>query len=131
MIKKSPLVKALMQVLSEYKANTHNLEMRNCAICNLYRKYYGYDCGNCPFAQVFHRCGSRMCAPVNCKVHASTKRSKAYNQRLLAVQEFYVKVLSRVRRMTVSELNTRGAFDFMIKIDQEVSQKYNLERYRR
>lgn len=128
MIKKSPLVKAMKQVLKEYREETHTLEMRDCAMCKLYRDIFGYTCGNCPMAKVFHRCGSRWCAPVRCNVHHSTKNSRVHKQKLQAVQEFYIKAIARVRRMTVSELNAYGAFEFLKDIDMKVAEKYFLKK---
>ena len=127
MIKKSPLIRALKQVASEYNNNSHKLSTSSCAICKEYR--HDYDCNECPMAEAFIACGRRQCAPVECRTDSGNKFvNKKHLNKLEAVKEFYFKVIARVQRMTVAELNAPHAFDFMIVIDHNVAEKYGILR---
>jgi hypothetical protein len=135
MIKKAPLIRALKQVASEYNNNSHKLKMHSCAMCELYRsmfleEFYGYTCGECPMAIAFKACGRRQCAPVECRTRGGNKIiNKEHLNELEAVTEFFYKVIKRVQRMTVAELNAENAWDFMIQIDHDVAKKYGITNH--
>jgi hypothetical protein len=127
MIKKSPLIRAMMKVASEYNDNSHRLDMNTCAMCNLYRDNIEGDCGSCPMRTAFRACGRRWCSPVECITQSGKKKTaKDHLNHLEATKEFYYKTIARVRRMTVKELNEYRAFDFMYEIDRKVGKKYGL-----
>jgi hypothetical protein len=129
MIKKSPLIRAMKEVASEYNDNSHRLSMYKCAMCLTYRDNDAYNCGCCPMRMAFKACGRRQCMPVECYTASSNhKTSKEHLNQLEAVREFYYKTIARVRRMTVKELNAPQAFKFMVKIDQEIADKYGIMR---
>ena len=127
MIKKSPLIRALKAVASEYNDNSHRLNMGTCAMCKEYRHFMGYDCGECPMAHAFKACGRRQCMPVQCISESGQKfRNKDHLNKLEAVKEFFYKTIARVQRMTVAELNAPNAWKFMKKIDISVAEKYGI-----
>ena len=103
--------------------------MNTCAMCRLYRDMYEGDCGSCPMRKAFIACGRRLCSPLEC-IDSNGRRigNKNHHNHLEATKEFYYKVIARVRRMTVSELNECNGFRFMIDIDRSVGEKYGIKK---
>ena len=134
MIQKSKLVRALMAVAGEYNENCHKLSMQSCPVCVLFRdnEKYGLNaCGECLMRQAFKACGRRQCKPLECFISYTNGKkyaSKEHLNQLEAVKEFYYKTISRIRRMTVKELNEPNAFDFLQEIDRKVGEKYGILR---
>jgi len=130
MIKKSPLIRALKAVASEYNDNSHRLDMSKCHLCLLYRDRSMYDCGRCPMRMAFKACGRRQCAPIECWTTSGNMRKAATDHlnKLEATKEFFYKTIAVVRRMTVKELNEPSAFRFLIEIDRKTAEKYGILR---
>lgn len=129
MIKKSPLIRALKAVASEYNDNSHRLDMSKCHLCLLYRDRSMDDCGRCPMRMAFKACGRRQCAPIECGTTSDIRKASTdHLNKLEATKEFYYKSIARIERMTVKKLNEPCAFRFLIKIDRKTAEKYGILR---
>jgi hypothetical protein len=129
--KKAELLKAMKQILKEYKRNIHIASVAICPLCLLYnkdddKKHIGHECRLCPM-HVFHKysfdlyfCLYRKCEPINCN-----KNTKNTNE-LKAVIDFYKEAIATVQKMTEEQLNKPRSFSFLIKIDKLVAKKYCL-----
>ena len=115
-------------VLQEYKNRTHNANTNDCALCQLYNKRYdddvsynGHYCSLCPMFVFYNTnnkynqypCMNRECELVECDGSESLAELKR-------VRKFYKSAISRVKKMSVKQLNEKDAFKFLIKIDQKV-----------
>jgi hypothetical protein len=120
-IEKFQLLPAMKTILQEYKDLTHRASTDHCKLCELY--IYNY-CLSCPMKVFgdddYYPCMARKCEPLSC--YSSLKDEPE----LKAVIEFYEKAIKRVKSMTEEELNKKDAFDFLIKIDKEVAEKYSI-----
>lgn len=80
-------------------------------------------------------CMLRKCAPVAFSnlvqdefCYYSYNNLNTGKTRLAAVIEFYQKVIAAIEKMSYRELNKKDSFKFLVDIDNEVAEKYNLVR---
>lgn len=128
--KKSELLEAMEAVLAQYKNNTHECNL-TCSLCKLYFTLKN-SCPNCPMTVFKSYKGSlpclyRKCEPIHCSP-VNQNLSELKKTKLLAVMEFYEKAIERIKLMTYEEVNKANAFKFLIDIDNEVAQKYQINK---
>lgn len=135
-ITKAKLISAMEKILQEYKKQTHSTMMDNCSLCRLYRTSQ-YDCmTSCPMYVFWdlsdncsHPCMNRRCEPMNCHpfdYEAKNLKISKLNTKLNAVQEFYKEAIKKIKKMSNEEIKADNAFDFLIKLDKKVANKYRL-----
>jgi rubredoxin len=131
--KKSDLLEAMQTVLQEYKDKTHWVSCYKCSLCILFyddMKNEDKECGKCPmttFKISFNfGCVQRKCHPYDFRSYNSEKNNIIDYQRYQAVMEFYEKVIEKVKLMTYKEINKAGSFKFLIDIDNEIAEKYQI-----
>jgi hypothetical protein len=130
-VTKSQLISAMETILQEYKDRNHSTMAYNCSLCSLYRHDWTGCDTKCPMFTFWdlgddhdHPCMNRRCRPVNC--YSGIKISKL-NTKLNAVQEFYKKAIKKIKKMTDEEIERKDAFDFLIKLDNKIGDKYGLK----
>ena len=123
---KKQLIEACKQVLREYVDNTHVAINDSCVLCQTYREgdWHNGGCGDC-LMEVFDSgsqggCLRRKCTPIDSRDFF--KRSKETK----AVIEFYKLLIGRLETMTAKEMNKPNAFKFLIELDNQVANKYEL-----
>lgn len=148
---KKEVLAAMNEVLSQYLNKTHSLQYSSCPLCEKYNNLKSFrKCQGCPM-NVFRNsvneigCLSRKCAPVDFVRPFTTKYCDKYlglqlniNEhhiassngmtRLAAVIEFYRRAIAAIENTPSKHLNFSSDFVFLINIDNEVAEKYNLVR---
>ena len=132
-IDKATLLPAMQQILREYQEKTHTAWVFDCALCKLFKKVVSepknidiISCTKCPMT-VFkgiepnHLCLNRRCEPISCPVNTEEEIIK-----LKAVKKFYSLAIAKVKEMSNKELNADNVFNFLIDIDNEVAEKYQI-----
>jgi len=131
-IKKRELLKAMKQILLEYKNTSHTTRLNECGLCKMF--YQDADdlfpqCTACPM-NVFegklspYPCKHRKCEPIDCKWESYYLGTK----KIPAVIEFYEEVIKVVKTMTSRQMNKANAFKFLINIDINIAKKYKLKQ---
>ncbi len=129
-IKKRELLKAMEQILREYKNTSHTTRLTECGLCKLYYMEVvvrAEQCKLCPMS-VFGRawsqypCKNRKCEPVDCTWEISYLGTK----KLPVVIEFYEEAISVVKTMTSRQMNKKDAFKFLLNIDNWIAIKHKL-----
>jgi hypothetical protein len=129
-IKKRELLKAMKQILLEYKKTQHTTKLTECGLCKMFYEDINDlfpQCTSCPM-NVFEGnfspfpCKKRKCEPIDCNWESYYLGTK----KLPAVIEFYEEVIEIVKTMTSRQMNKVDAFKFLIDIDNKVAKKYKL-----
>jgi hypothetical protein len=130
-IEKATLIPAMEQILNEYNNNTHTAYVMDCALCKLFKRVIdgGEDmdtisCTKCPMnvfegIETSHLCLNRICEPLSCPIDFEEDAKK-----LTAVKEFYILAIAKVKEMSEEEIQL--PFKFLIDIDNEIADKYNI-----
>ena len=125
MIKKDELLLALKTVLSEYQARTHKNMPKTCSLCQLYLQN-SINCQECPMAvfklrnrPYLYHCMNRKCRPTHC----GRLMNEVQLQRCI---EFYRQIIPRVEAMTEEELNAENAFWWMLSVDYQVANMWDI-----
>jgi|ERR1035437_6364276 hypothetical protein len=129
-IKKGELVKAMQQILLEYKNTSHTTRLNECGLCKLFYiediNDIFHECASCPMniftGKQIYPCKSRKCEPIDCKWESYYLGTK----KLPAVIEFYEEAIKVIKTMTSRQMNKANAFKFLIDIDNNVAKKYKL-----
>ena len=128
-IVKKRLLKAMRVVVREYKTMEHDANVDNCSLCKLYMNYASLEadlsrnpkknCKNCPMFVFYDGnteyfpCSNRMCEPID------TRNVTNDDVRVNAVILFYQYAIKVVKTKTTAELNEKGAFKFLKKLDDK------------
>ena len=127
------LISAMETILQEYKERNHSTFTDNCSLCHLYREFFtcNIKCPMCIFlglgGDYTHPCMNRRCEPVNCYNSLRSIKISELNTKLNAVIEFYKKAIKKIKKMTDEELERKDAFNFLIKLDNKIADKYSLK----
>ena len=131
LIKKRELLKAMKQILSEYKETKHTTKLNECGLCKMFYQDVNDlfpQCTSCPM-NVFEReqlspypCKHRKCEPIDCFWESYFLGTK----KIPAVIEFYEEAIKVVKTLTSRQMNKKDAFKFLINIDNNVAKKYKL-----
>jgi hypothetical protein len=124
---KAELLTAMKTILQEYEKRTHETTCTSCELCKLYQKNYRsyHTCCKCPM-YIFRNFGEFPCSGRRCKPLSVYCQNKM-PVRLKAVIEFYEKAIEKVKSMTEEELSKKNVFKFLLDIDNEIADKYELE----
>ena len=131
LIKKRELLKAMKQILSEYKETKHTTKLNECGLCKMFYQDVNDlfpQCTSCPM-NVFegklspYPCKHRKCEPIDCFWESYFLGTK----KLEAVIEFYEETIKETERMTNENLKKENGFKFLIDIDERIAKKYKLK----